>query len=1142
MGKIKIYSNLSTGKVAFEGARLANKDIGSLVATAHPSLSNRIVVTSTRLYKRGSDTEFRVFFKQLNINRVQNQAGENLIDAPYNYDRDQMVIYLNSQFKRPVITEYFEYDETTDRLVAQKDIQVDKSGFFLGSKHKMASGNSNIYFEDLDNKANSYPIFGEVLDQSLSANQVAGAGTSKPKSRIFGDFQSVPLGGSPVNDTSIGYDGENYFPFNISGVGITTRIAEVVPPNQQLKYEIVVNGISVYVQFLEHNGLGINEDLTWYFEHPLDVEAGTTIRATIYKVSTIGNQETIEGILQVCEGDAAETRYQTNVLNRFFEDEEIALKSDVDALLSGSTYKGAYDALNDSPSLPTGSDVLGDFYRVSVAGNGANVGDIKVFNGTSYDLISEENATQSDIKNSGLKIYDIYVKAGYAGAVQDGSVLYPYGDLTTAIGSTNDGDSIYLEGSFEISGEIILPQDKSLYFYGSDDAKISFTTFSDGNGSLLYFNGLDNTKELKFKNIRFHNAGGYGLYIKKTAKVTIEDCTFKNNGWNGTLLNTILPSTTTALLGYDSSSADLQAFYAGVNASNGGAMRIEESTQVLVIGNTVTNNLRGIRVQDCGINGGGLISRNQSMQNIESGIYIAAGSLGGCQNITTTMNVSAYNANNGLLVIGGINNKFSQNEVNGNWNAGFCAWGSANTTLRDSGLYDNNRSEFNGIGNAGDAKASIQINEAYSLLGTQISLNPNFRFIAEILDTQVHYTGLGSNTEKIGFLITSAVGQLADNPKNIIKIDDVGFIGQDYAIDLSEVDVTNLRLSLGDNSYQSIGQKAVKAPLVGNYSELPFSNHVMEVPVVDVVVDTIKQSVSLREGVGGNTINVYAINELQSVISGSTIQILQANSNQIQLRGLTYGNIYINGVIAGNTLNSANDSLNAAFQMDLVEYKDVLVNEVGINGDESSGGSLPAIANNWYISYGSQAGTQMTSAIIGNAYRAYNPFYNGAALEKGHEFIWTHNSTVDYMIGLWGAAEATQAGDASMAASNWNQGFKYNATNTRFSQADSSGVSVETSGSFMGYYSMPNGQLALRFGQDNYLYLFEVVSGGYNLIGKSNSSIAGASVMIQWASFNQGSFPVMTERTETWEVVHDYDGSENSEWSDGLNDHTIIAL
>ena len=1141
MGQIKIYSDLKSGKVNFEGSTVKNKEIGSLSVNAHPTLDNRIQIKSKTLFKRNSTTNYRVFFRKLNINRIQNKNGETLVDAPYNYDRQQIIDYVDQQITKPIITEYFEYDPAKDRLVAQRDIQVDKSGFFLGDKHKLASGNSNIYFEDLDNKANSYPVFGEVLDQSLAANQVAGSGVTDPKVRIFGDFQSTPLGGSPVNNTSIPYDGNNFFPFNISGVGITCRIAENIPSDQQLKYEILVNGISVYVQYLQHNGLSVNEDLTWYFDQPLDIENGTTLRASIYKVSIVDNQETIEGLLNVCEGDAVPTRYQTNVLNRFFDDKDIALAEDILTLLSGSTYKGAYNSATDTPSLPTGTDVLGDFYRVSVGDGGLHeVGDIVVFNGTDYDIISEENATQSDIKNSALKVHDIYVKADYLGNVQDGSILYPFSDLTTAIGSTNDGDSLYIEGSFEIIGEIVLPQDKSLFFYGSDDACISFTNYSDGNGSLLYFNGLDNTKELKFTNIKFKNAGGYGLYLKKAAKVTIDQCEFRNNGWNGTSLNTVLPSTTTALLGYDSDAASLQAFYASSNASNGGAMRIEEATQVLITGNTITNNLRGLRVQDCGINGAGVISRNQSTQNIESGIYIAAGALGGCHNITTTMNVSAYNANNGLLVIGGINNKFSQNEVNGNWNAGFCAWGSANTTLRDSGLYDNNRSQYNGIGNTGDAKASIQINEEYDYLGTSISLNPAFRFIAEILDTQVHYTGLGSNTEKIGFLITSAVGALADNAKNIIKVDDVGFIGQDYAIDLSEVDVTNLRLSLGDNSYQSIGYNAIKAPLSGNYSELPFSNHVMQVPNVDVVVDTLKQSISLTEGVGGNTINMYAINELKANVVGSTIQIIQNNSDKIQLRGLTFGNIYINGVQAGNDLNSANDSLNAAFQMDLVNYKSFLVSEVGINGDDSSGGSLPAIANNWYVSYGSSAGVQMTSATIGNTYRNYNPFYNGAALEKGHEFIWTHNPTVSYMIGLWGAAEATQAGDASMSPSNWSQGFKFEMTNTRFSQNDSSGVTIEQGGDFAGFYGMSSGQLAIRFGQDNYLYLFEVVGGGYTLIGKSNSTIAGASVMIQWASFNSGSFPVMTERTETWEIVHDTDGSQNGEWSNGLEQSTII--
>jgi len=41
-----------------------------------------------------------------------------------------------------------------------------------------------------------------------------------------------------------------------------------------------------------------------------------------------------------------------------FIDKEIALKEDVEAVVSGSVYKGDYDASTDTPSLPTGSDLL----------------------------------------------------------------------------------------------------------------------------------------------------------------------------------------------------------------------------------------------------------------------------------------------------------------------------------------------------------------------------------------------------------------------------------------------------------------------------------------------------------------------------------------------------------------------------------------------------------------------------------------------------------------------------------------------------------------------------------------------------------------------------------------------------------------
>lgn len=607
-------------------------------------------------------------------------------------------------------------------------------------------------------------------------------------------------------------------------------------------------------------------------------------------------------------------------------------------------YKGVYDASTGlSPSVLYDSETLpvnGDWFYINTAGTiGSDeyrINDIIKYNDVTegWDQILSAAATVEELEASALNRYDIHVDGGYTGTIRNGSSVHPYNDLAVAIAASNPGQSILIKGTITAPvGQAVgfqLPH--GLKFYGADECVVQFAIYDSTNGDLFRFDGTDNTQEFLFDNMTLANAGGYGLYIKKTARTQIRDCKIKNNGWSGNGLNTVLPSATSGVLGYDSLQASLQAFWAGTETSNGGAMRIEEATTVTIVNNEVSKNLRGIRVQDCGIGGSGFITRNTVTQNIESGIYVAAGALGGCHGVVVAINSSAYNANNGLLVIGGINNKFSQNEVNGNWNAGFCACSSSNATLRDCGLYDNNRSAYNGIGNTSDAKASIQINDAYDLLGTAITYNPAFRFIAEILDTQVHYTGLGSNTDKIGFLVTSAVGDIADNDKNIIKVDDVGFIGQDYAIDFSEVDLTNLRVSLGDNSYQTIGQKAVKAPLAGNYNELPFSNHVTSVPEVDIVVDTLKQTIALHEGVSGNVINVYNMNELQSVLAGTKVDIIQRASDKIQLRGLTLGNVYINGVVAGTNLATMNDSINAAFSMDLVQYKDFIETEVGVEG------------------------------------------------------------------------------------------------------------------------------------------------------------------------------------------------------------------
>ena len=74
------------------------------------------------------------------------------------------------------------------------------------------------------------------------------------------------------------------------------------------------------------------------------------------------------------------------------------------------------------------------------------------------------------------------------------------------------------------------------------------------------------------------------------------------------------------------------------------------------------------------------------------------------------------------------------------------------------------------------------------------------------------------------------------------------------------------------------------------------------------------------------------MNELQSVLKANSVDIIQKASNKIQLRDCTLGNTFVNGVVAGSNINTLNDSLNAAFSMNLVQYKDFIESEVGVEG------------------------------------------------------------------------------------------------------------------------------------------------------------------------------------------------------------------
>jgi hypothetical protein len=228
---------------------------------------------------------------------------------------------------------HFIYNPVTDKLEADRAIETTLNSLFLGEQHKMSSGAENIFFTNLGNNTNFYPMWGGLKDQSLTVNQ-GSSGFIPPSGRVYTDMFSLPLGGNAtLNNT--GYSGDNYFGVNIAGLGITTTAGENVPSGQTLVYNLYVNGKQVYKQILPENHVRVENTIyagdviEWWFDHPVEIHAGTTIFAEIRKVDRLNDID--YGVFQVRQGDELQAdgnyRYQAVVHNRLFEDKDLELIS-----------------------------------------------------------------------------------------------------------------------------------------------------------------------------------------------------------------------------------------------------------------------------------------------------------------------------------------------------------------------------------------------------------------------------------------------------------------------------------------------------------------------------------------------------------------------------------------------------------------------------------------------------------------------------------------------------------------------------------------------------------------------------------------------------------------------------------------------
>ena len=239
--------------------------------------------------------------------------------------------------EQAAVLDHLSYDPVNLKIIADRAIETTLNSLYLGEQHKMSSGSENIFFTNLSSDINFFPMWGGLKDQSIVANQGA-SGFIPPSGRVYSDMFSLPLGGAPNPLVAVGYEGDNYFGINITGLGITTTAAEEVPATIRLEYRIVINGRQVYMQPLPRAAarstaaahIYPGDVIEWFFDHPVDVRAGTTLHASIHKVRIADDVDI--GVFQVCQGDTVDPntgllRYQATVHNRLFEDKDIELIS-----------------------------------------------------------------------------------------------------------------------------------------------------------------------------------------------------------------------------------------------------------------------------------------------------------------------------------------------------------------------------------------------------------------------------------------------------------------------------------------------------------------------------------------------------------------------------------------------------------------------------------------------------------------------------------------------------------------------------------------------------------------------------------------------------------------------------------------------
>ena len=300
------------------------------------------------------------------------------------------------------LLKHLTYNPTQDRIEANRAIETTLNSLYLGEQHKMSSGAENIFFTNLGSEINFFPMWGGLKDQRITANQGA-SGYIPPSGRVYTDMQIAIPNGASVAGTSAPYSSNTLYTVSIAGLGVKVVLAEpIVASEICLRYLLTVSGKQVYAQeFKFSSDKAIGDTVEWWFDHPVEIHAGTNILAEVRKVNMSNDAD--EGILNVTRGDAPGNPRHIEVYSRLFEDKDLELISPYTkytAMDFGLDSTGSTVILRD---LSLGSENVLRPYAINTieaVANGANI-KIKVKGGSKV-IVENLLVTGSTIDGSAV--------------------------------------------------------------------------------------------------------------------------------------------------------------------------------------------------------------------------------------------------------------------------------------------------------------------------------------------------------------------------------------------------------------------------------------------------------------------------------------------------------------------------------------------------------------------------------------------------------------------------------------------------------------------------------------------------------------------------------------------------------------------